>query len=606
MLLLAFFLIPTVLAIESELTIDNYLLKIKDNILQSIKSTDESADTLNLSGLGIRGLDKNVFDDIAIKILKLEKNHLSELPEFVFANLTNLEILSLADNEIDVFKNAFVGLGNLKSLNISNNRLSNLGPGELFGLTKYCEILTQGNSIKILSSGVFENPFLREEMAHQAVEEKKEKENRKVKNHSEPSDKDLCFKVCIEEGIVTILDVLKPEENLPNDCMKFVVHRAWEHLVFSDLGISGFKKGWYRLKEIPITKLSFKSNKISQITKDFFNDLPEGLCTLDLEDNGIERMDKGIIENSYITKLLLNQNSISIIEDEAFEKLPNLRTLILDNNRLLDTKFVATLPEGLKILSLRKNLIKEITPNSFAKLEKLKDLNLLDNNITEVKNQAFKGLSSLENLKITNAGVKKIENGAFEGLKALEILSLNNNSLEFIESSWFQDTDSLIILGLARNKLTKIPKRSFPLSLRWLDLSYNDLEILEAESFVDTPSFSLDLSGNKIRTIEKGSLMVPNLLGLNLAKNSLGVIDGDWFEGLNNLTSLSLNENGIKRIEKGTARNLASLETLSLEDNPIKRLENGALFGLRKLKESAIIITGVPLEVIEGGLFDDV
>ena len=139
----------------------NYVITIYNNTLKTIEinktsnmiglthRTDgiKSKDTwneLNLSGLGLHDIDKNVFDNLVhLKSLNLANNSLSDLLPFIFSNLTNLENLSLADNDIEYFRRgSFIGLISLKSLNISNNMelMGGIIAGDYLGLPNSCDI----------------------------------------------------------------------------------------------------------------------------------------------------------------------------------------------------------------------------------------------------------------------------------------------------------------------------------------------------------------------------------------------------------------------------------------------------------------------------------
>ena len=203
--------------------------------------------------------------------------------------------------------------------------------------------------------------------------------------------------------------------------------------------------------------------------------------------------------------------------------------------------------------------------------------------------------------------MKKIEAGSFQDLKSLEILYLNNNNINSLEKGVFVGLKNITNIYLGYNQITKLTRDSLlglPDSLEVLDLRFNAPENLEAGTFVNVPKKWLSLPGNKISSIEKGSLNLPHLKVLDLTNNSLRVIGGELFDDLGNLENLSLDPNAITKIEKGATKNLKLLRFMLIDKNGIKILENGAFFGLT----NPIIIWGydLPIEVIQCGLFANV
>eukprot|EP00438_Fugacium_kawagutii_P017245 Skav220997 [mRNA] locus=scaffold2318:23656:30497:+ [translate_table: standard] len=92
---------------------------------------------------------------INLEMLNLDECELSELPLFV--GLVNLQTLSLKNNRISVLPaESFMGLPNLQTLSLSNNRLSTL-PAEIFwGLSNLQTLALDWNHLKALPPKVFE------------------------------------------------------------------------------------------------------------------------------------------------------------------------------------------------------------------------------------------------------------------------------------------------------------------------------------------------------------------------------------------------------------------------------------------------------------------
>ncbi|KAG2706325.1 hypothetical protein I3843_05G088300 [Carya illinoinensis] len=130
-------------------------------------------------------------------------------------------------------------------------------------------------------------------------------------------------------------------------------------------------------------ELDLRGNKIAVIenvgaTEDQFD-------TIDLSDNEIVKLENFPHLNRLGT-LLINNNRITRINPNIGEFLPNLHTLVLTNNRLV-------------------NLV-EIDP--LASLPKLQFLSLLDNNITKKPNYRLYVINKLKFLRVLD--FKKVKN----------------------------------------------------------------------------------------------------------------------------------------------------------------------------------------------------
>ena len=241
-----YFLLLLPLVAWADVPIQNpYTLEIENGTLKSITPGEFPIERLDLSSLQIKYIKREAFDGLKnIKYLSLRNNLITTLPDFIFANLSTLEYLCIAENKINNLDNAFVGLDNLKTLNISYNPLRHLRRGQFFGLPSNIDIYTRGNLFWSLSTMLFENPFLKEkenlselERARfgddsdefQIAEGRKldfldremftgSKMNTFTKETDPQLDKNIRIKVCMEEGVVLSLELLEKNEILSERC----------------------------------------------------------------------------------------------------------------------------------------------------------------------------------------------------------------------------------------------------------------------------------------------------------------------------------------------------------------------------------------------------
>lgn len=188
------------LVLGIELTNSN-ILDIKNGMLNGIISEDSLIENLDLSSMQIKTIQREAFENLkSLKTLNLRNNSLKALPEFIFSNLINLEHLSLSENEIISLDKVFVGLDNLKTLNISYVPKSSINPGEFFGLPTNVTIYTRGNKINYINLLLFENASLIEENKIESSGSQKNYTN--IFNNPVIRDSNNLTEVCIQNGIV--------------------------------------------------------------------------------------------------------------------------------------------------------------------------------------------------------------------------------------------------------------------------------------------------------------------------------------------------------------------------------------------------------------------
>lgn len=602
------------------------------SILKNVQYRGEPVSDLDLSSMGIRSLERDVFDNLpTLRTLNLANNSLDSLPEFMFSNLTNLEELNLAQNKLLNLQNLFIQLEKLRVLNISYNPVMHLRRGHLFGLTKSTTILTEGNVFWSISTGAFTNSFVKEDEKKQLERMKAEADYQQRNQETEKTvdwtseDAALKFefpttnkpllgitrlKLCYTDGIILSIEPLEDGTNIAqgSSCVMLPINEQERKVSLRGLDIKGFHKGWYQLGYTTIASLDLSNNDITEITKELLNDLPEELFYVNLMENKIRGIWNEVIENRHLRRLNLKNNLISEIEEGALRKT-NITGLYLNGNQLHNLSFVSTLPPTLTELVLYSNQIASIPNGAFSNLPRLVYLNLGNNNIRTLQNNVLKGLESLQVLVMSRNNLVEIERQAFSNLKQLTTLYLHRNALSQLQGGTFAELKSLKDLNLAWNKFRKIRNSTFaclPQTLDILHIDFNEIDSLEPGSFVKVPRSTLSLTGNKISSIPQGTFDLPTLRDLQLNNNTLTTIVAESYEGLPQLNRLWLTDNRIGRISQGACKNLGNLNILDISKNPFERLENGALYGLSLDRGNILYIYNNQLKELQGGVFDDI
>lgn len=226
-----------------------------------------------------------------------------------------------------------------------------------------------------------------------------------------------------------------------------------------------------------------------------------------------------------------------------------------------------------------------------------------------------------------------LSTGEFRGLGRLIHLDISRNGIRAVEAGILRGCNELRELVLDGNLLTAVPATELggPLSLRSLFLRDNLIDELTRGTFAggQIPQLeNLDLSGNGMSKISGGALIgLPQLSQLRLARNRIGRLDSDVFEGTEKLrlvdltdnyltefpgvaltrhaatlTHLDLSANRIRLLENDDFVKLSVLQTLNLSRNEISNLAPGTFLGLRRLRHLDMGVNS--LRAIEDDAFE--
>ena len=240
-----------------------------------------------------------------------------------------------------------------------------------------------------------------------------------------------------------------------------------------------------------------------------------------LKENGIEMIeDDAFAECSNITLLDLDSSRFSVLPDLSY--MPQLRNLHLDHGRLtvlpadmcqghphltilkVEDNLLTELPSfakcnpGLTIAIFSHNRIRTLRSDTFAGQGLLRYLDLEDNLISVLPEGLFDDTRSLENLYLAKNSLTELSPQLFEKLLHLVIFDASHNSIKKLESGQFKNNTEMDILLLNNNKISKIVDTAFPeySELRRLDLSYNEFSSWKLPSTGFIYLASLFLKGN--------------------------------------------------------------------------------------------------------------
>ncbi|XP_028672674.1 relaxin receptor 2 [Erpetoichthys calabaricus] len=244
--------------------------------------------------------------------------------------------------------------------------------------------------------------------------------------------------------------------------------------------------------------------------------------------------------SSNVTVLDLQGNRIQALPAGLFIRYKNLVNLMLQNNGIVDISNQAFSGlENLKKLFLHHNQIEVLKPGVFKELKSLDWLILDNNRISTVHQKSFTGLQSLFFLSLLNNSVKSLPRESFcEELPRLNWLDMEGNQIQYLRSKDFQECTIMTVLILRRNQIRGIERGVFSrMRLIELDLSMNQIKDLPPPLFRNQQS----------------------LKQLNISHNPLAHIYDNQFDGLINLHSLSMEGIEIPNIHNRMFRKMENL-----------------------------------------------
>ncbi|KAL2088938.1 hypothetical protein ACEWY4_015837 [Coilia grayii] len=232
-------------------------------------------------------------------------------------------------------------------------------------------------------------------------------------------------------------------------------------------------------------------------------------------------------------------------------------------------------PDGIstntRYLNLQDNLIQVIKVDSFKHLRHLEVLQLSKNHIRSIEIGAFNGLASLNTLELFDNRLTTIPNAAFEYLSKLKELWLRNNPIESIHAYAFNRLPSLQRLDLGELKrLSYVSQAAFKglSNLRYLNLGMCNLK--EIPNTVPLERLEeLELSGNQLAVLQRGSFRgLANLKRLWMMHAQIQTIERNTFDDLQSLIELNLAHNNLTLLPHELFNPLQRLERVHLHHNP--------------------------------------
>ncbi|XP_016987266.1 connectin [Drosophila rhopaloa] len=203
-----------------------------------------------------------------------------------------------------------------------------------------------------------------------------------------------------------------------------------------------------------------------------------------------------------LSSIVIEYSQVEIVKSYAFANLPFLEKIILNNNHIM-----------------------ALDQDAFANHIRLRDLSLDHNQIFEMDRYAFRNLPLCEKLFLNNNNISTLHEGLFADMARLTYLNLAHNQINVLTSEIFRGLGNLNVLKLTRNNLNFIGDTVFAelWSLSELELDDNRIERISERALDGLNTLkTLNLRNNLLKKIDNGLLRgTPALLSINVQANKL-------------------------------------------------------------------------------------
>ncbi|KAH8321203.1 hypothetical protein KR059_002248, partial [Drosophila kikkawai] len=292
------------------------------------------------------------------------------------------------------------------------------------------------------------------------------------------------------------------------------------------------------------------------------------------------------LQNSYFANytnlnvLMMNNNSLQMIQSQAFKGLSHLEFLHLQNN------FIRHLPpnvfhplENIAWIDLSNNIIGYLPENAFSSDTKLKGLDLRKNRFYRIDILAGSPIRSIDNFLLSDCN--KLEEVNIE-IDVLNI-TLENSGVDYLKMSGRVQSiraENASVYALDLNGATLNGSFLSDIlcrvqSVKWLGLSSTSLDTIQLSSSdlyndCQLPYLRyLTVSNNNIESLPMGSpLFGSQLVTLDLSYNKLQNVPLETLKEAHSLQSLNLDGNRLTSFEYESAYDkFKNLKTLTVREN---------------------------------------
>ncbi|XP_055847355.1 reticulocyte-binding protein homolog 2a [Episyrphus balteatus] len=429
--------------------------------------------SIKISNCTIEYMHENAFHGLDdLYSVNLTNVGLTIINPNTFVENKKLRIMTISGNDLSVMSNVHYLLKSesIEDLDLSRNNLMELKPHAFSELSKIVYINLARNELKELPEGIFDTVETIEEL-------------------------DLSYNALkvLPRGVFnrTALGILHLKYNEISSDLNFGASEL-QQLDLSYCSIKQIHHGMFD-KMTQLTNLNLKGNGITKIQPDSFLQL-KNLRHIDLSINELDQVSSLLFyKNSELDDIRLNDNPrLSQLPTDGFQsfnKFFNIRMLDVSNCAIgaLGHKTFATMP-NLVTLRLAWNNINNLGRDAFAALNKLVELDLSNNLIDKLDDLIFMNNNDMSKLNLAGNPIRKLPTRLFMPFTKLKELDVSECDLHFLlndnsngMSHQYKFFETLRSFNASANQIRKISTEDIKpfKNLRTLDISHNPLKCNE-------------------------------------------------------------------------------------------------------------------------------
>ncbi|GIY34694.1 protein toll [Caerostris darwini] len=328
-------------------------------------------------------------------------------------------------------------------------------------------------------------------------------------------------------------------------------------------------------------RLSFVNNSIAHVADDVFQGT-ENVEDFDISHNLLTYLPPSLFRSwKRLKEVRLSYNQLLHVGHLFFGT--NVVLIFLNNNNISDLSGVLQdNMERLDTLKLSYNPIERIAPNSFnGKAESIRYLHLDHCLIRELDAQIWNELPHLTELDLSFNKIDKVINrniSKYSDRLKWRSLRLDHNLFTSLGPVLLYNP--VWNFSMANNLIAHLGPEDLQgeQTLRHLDLQGNVIAQVERLTFakVSDQLLSLDLSRNRIKSLQGCLQNLTDLKVLNLSHNRIEVFTPGEFYNMSSLTELHLEGNRITMLDS-EIRSLTQLSILSISNNQIQTISTNQI-----------------------------
>ncbi|XP_030841869.1 insulin-like growth factor-binding protein complex acid labile subunit [Strongylocentrotus purpuratus] len=277
--------------------------------------------------------------------------------------------------------------------------------------------------------------------------------------------------------------------------------------------------------------------------------------------------------------LFLDENFLTTLTNETFERYPRLRELTLDNNNISRIEEGAFSPlKNLFRFSIAYNLYVPTLKKSMFSSHSLADFNTAYSNVKTFAGDIVACLAQGTVLSLSGNNLRKIN---WTSSNLLSDIYLDSNIFRQISKESFIFNNSVNMLDLSRNPIEFIETiviSSF--HVKHIILTDTGIAVSQVSNFFHGIRLSMfikgfDFTGANFHTIRNGffaPLKGKNLDKVDIEMNSIDMIEDNGFDGLAGVSQLQLGLKNLEEIEPSVFNGMMALRSLTLDANRILTL----------------------------------